>query len=405
MEYIDLLKNEVKKVFGRRILSSTDCENLSDDILRKSRVKISCNTIRRFFNLLKAKNAPSVYTLNALANYCGFFSFDNFVVSRMQTMATEPHEQEKILLGFLTLFFKQIEVVKRNDSTYLKLVQQLILHMEKYPAIIDRFQEEIAKTKIGQSFYYEQFVFIDKFNSYYGKGLQYYLNEKKTKESQLFAHSLLCYKEWLTGHREGVDKHYKKIKRYKVDRSVSSSVCARCFTAELLYTNIHGIDHENILANARRFYTSNRDLGENAYHLNCFEIILSEALILIAQYDEAMFYIRQILKKIKSNLSTHIDVALYENIYLFKAIVFANTGRKMKAYELLQDIDPYKFSFLSRQYLNILYLSAKQLIRNKNEDQEQIEHLIQETGFARLSFFCESNSGSLNNHISINSNR
>src|SRR4051812_42819534 len=272
MEYIDLLKDEVEKVFGRRILSSIDCENLSNDILRKSRVKISCSTIRFFFNLTKAKNSPSLYTLDAMANYCGFFSFDNFVGSRMHAVATEPQEQEKILLGFLTLFFKQIEVVKRNDFTYLKLVQQLILHLENYPTIIDRFQEEIAKTKIGQTFYYEQFVFIDKFNSYYGKGLQYYLKEKKTKESQLFGHSLLCYKEWLTGNKEGVDKHYKKIKRYKLDGTVSSSVSARCFTTELLYANMHGVNDENLLGNVRRFYTSNKDWGENAYQLNCFEI-------------------------------------------------------------------------------------------------------------------------------------
>ena len=185
MENIELLKDQVKKKFGRRILSSADCQNLCTDILRSSSVKISFNTIRRFFNLMKAKNAPSMYTLNALSNYCGFFSFENFVTSKVQGVGTEK-EYQKTLIGFLTLFFGQVVVFKKDDFTYLKMVRQSILHLENYPAIIDRFHQEIARTENGQGYYYERFVFIDKLNSYYGKGLHYYLKEKKTKEAQLF---------------------------------------------------------------------------------------------------------------------------------------------------------------------------------------------------------------------------
>ncbi len=72
MESIDLLKDEVKKIFGRRILSSADCQNLCEDILSTSSIKISFNTIRRFFSLIKAVSRPSIYTLNTLSNYCGF---------------------------------------------------------------------------------------------------------------------------------------------------------------------------------------------------------------------------------------------------------------------------------------------------------------------------------------------
>ena len=145
-------------------------------------------------------------------------------------------------------------------------------------------------------------------------------------------HSLLCYKNWLINNAEGIEKHYKKIKRYKIDKTISNSVSARYFTTELLYANANGLDKEDILATAREFYLSKNYCNENLYSLNCFEVIISEALILITQYDEAMFYISEILKKVKRSMSSHIDVALYENICLFKAVVFANTGRNMKAY-------------------------------------------------------------------------
>src|SRR3954470_15017377 len=177
---INLLKNEVEKRFGRRVISSADCQNLCNDILHTNSIKISFNTIRRFFNLMRATNQPSEYTLNALSNYCGFSSFGKFIIFKQQNIILENQNQDEILLSFLTLFFKQVEIFKPHDITFLNLVQQTILHLDHYPNMIDAFQREIAKTKNGQNFYFERFVFIDKLNSYYGQGLQYYLDEKQT---------------------------------------------------------------------------------------------------------------------------------------------------------------------------------------------------------------------------------
>jgi len=379
-----LLKNEVQEIFGRRIQSSSDCQNLCNDILRVNSVKISFNTIRRLFNLMKADSKPSKYTVNVLSNYCGFSSFDHFITTK-QSAITGPQEQNEVLLSFLTLFFKQIEVCKGNDVTFLKLVELTILHLQHHPSIIDRFVREIAKTRNGQNFYFEQFIFIDKLNSYHGKGLLHYLNEKKTQEAQIFGHSLLCYQSWLRKHNEGIEMHYKIVMGYKVNLSISSSVCARYFATQLYYADKFYLDQENIKLGARKFYYSMMQLKENASSLNCFEIILCEALILVGQCDEALFYIEEILKEVKRNVPSYIDVALYETICLFKAIVFARRGKKMKAGEILQDINPGKFSFLCKKYLNILYLSIRQVLKSKSEDQEEIQHLIQETGFIALS--------------------
>jgi hypothetical protein len=381
---INLLKNRVEKIFGRRIQSSAACQTLCNDIFEISRAKISFNTIRRLFNLMKP-GKPSLSTLNVLSNYCGFPSFDNFIIAVQQSAITEHQEEDQILLSYLTLFFKKIEVCKRNDTTFLRIVQQTILHLEQYPAIIDRFQQEIAKTKNGQTFYFEQFVFIDKLNSYYGKGLQYYLNEKKTKKAQLFGHSLLCYQSWLTQNNQEVEKHYKKVIELKIDKLGSAPLMARYFATQLYYNNVIGLNNESILVKIRQFYLSMKGRNESYSCLNCFEVILAEALTLVAQFDEALFYIDEFLEKVKTNICAYIDVALCENICLLKAIVFAHTGKEMNAYEILQDINPYKFCFLSKKYQNILYLSIEQILKNKIEHKEQRQHLIQETGFVRLS--------------------
>ena len=383
---ISLLKTEVEKIFGKRIQSSSDCHTLCNEILRTSDIKISFNTIRRFFNLMKADGSPSSYTLNALSNYCGFQSFDKFIGIRQQNAVPQEQEQEQdpVLLNFLILFFKQIEVCKKNDITYLSLVQQTIMHLDQHRFIIDSFQREIAKTKNGQSFYFEQFVFVDKLNSYYGAGLQYYLNEKKTKEAQLFGYSLLCYHSWLTQNNVGIEKYFRKVMQQGLNTAGSQSVNARYFTTQLFYADALALDQESILMQAKQFYLSTLKLKDNNLTSNCFEIIMAEALILTGNYENALFYLEEILKEVKRNIPSYIEVALYENICLFKAIVFANTGKKMKAYEILKDINPNKFSFLSRKFMNILYFSIRQMFRNVAVEQEQIHQSIRETGFTRL---------------------
>jgi hypothetical protein len=117
---------------------------------------------------------------------------------------------------------------------------------------------------------------------------------------------------------------------------------------------------------------------------DCFEIILAEALLLTSQFDEALFYMEELFIKLKRYVPSYIDVVLLETISLFKAIVFAHTGKKGKAAELLTELMPYSFCFLSKQYLTILYLLLKRSIRNHHADEEQMQYLIDHTGFNRL---------------------
>ena len=251
-----LLKSEVEKRFGKKIVSSADCQNLCDDILLTSKVKISFNTVRRFFSLMRAANQPSRYTLNALCNYCGFSSFDNFIIAKREKAVVEDHKNDEILLSFLTLFFKEIEVGRANDQTYLNLVQQTILHLDHYPHIIDAFQMEIAKTKNGQDFYFERFVFVDKLNSYFGRGLQYYLEEKQSEEAQVFGYSVLCYQSWLLQNKEDVERYYKKVMEYDIVDSEKPFINARYFASQLFYAEVFGLEHESIISKAKDFYFS-----------------------------------------------------------------------------------------------------------------------------------------------------
>src|SRR5438270_7415853 len=78
---ISKLKHEVEETFGRRIISSRDCIQLSEDIYFKAGDLINPNTLRRLYGLVKAEYPASTSTLSLLAKYCGFNSLDDIINS------------------------------------------------------------------------------------------------------------------------------------------------------------------------------------------------------------------------------------------------------------------------------------------------------------------------------------
>jgi hypothetical protein len=74
---IEELKIEVEKNFGRKISNRGDCELLSDDLFKKLNVNISYNTLRRLFGISEYRK-PRESTLDILAQYIGFNSYQNF---------------------------------------------------------------------------------------------------------------------------------------------------------------------------------------------------------------------------------------------------------------------------------------------------------------------------------------
>lgn len=74
---IEDLKVQVEKTFGRKIDSRGAAELLSEDIYLKTNYLISYNTLRRLFGLAEYRK-PRESTLNYLARYCSFESYQEF---------------------------------------------------------------------------------------------------------------------------------------------------------------------------------------------------------------------------------------------------------------------------------------------------------------------------------------
>ena len=377
----DALLKEIERVAGRKIMNASDCQSLSIDIFKKTQRKLSLNTLRRFFNLMKSEYKPSLFTLDILTEYCGYSNFSDFTNREQHGFALVAGEASSIV-DFLLFLFKDTEIRKLHDSSYLMLVSAVITNLEQWPTLIDTLQARIAKTVNGQVFYFEQFVNTDRINSYYGEGLKYYLHEKRMPEAQIFGHSLLCFGHWLAENNDAVERHYKQVIRHNIDEHTDLFNSGRYFASQIYYFHSKGQDLQPALLNARNFYTMIN--GYKAKSFPAFEYVLAETLILTGQYDDALIYINEAIKKRNNPIVPNIDVRLFESIYLFQAIGLAHVGKTEKAKDIFETISTSNFYFLSRQFNSILYLLLKKHFDKRNFQDKQLLYLVKQTSFTRL---------------------
>jgi hypothetical protein len=385
----EFLKIEIANTLGKNIKTSGDCLLLSNDIFNKISFKVNSNTLRRFFGLVKSNHSPSLTTLDILSKYCGFNSFDQFLKlkNKKYIIDTNNHYADSIL-NYLVSIFRETPVKESEDKTFSCVVKETITFIERHPELIDKFQRGVSKTKNGQDFYFEQFINIDKLNSFYGEGLLYYLLEKKTIEAQIFGHSLLCLKNWLTGNDLELARHYKHVNEYTLTKELHPLLSGRFFASQLLYADMCNLSTEKILTEARQIHKSIKYIKIKGKYrfFPCFEYIICPILFFTRHYEEALYYVNYYLDNYKQKPS-NIDTVSYLRMDLYAALVFIKTGQENKAYQLYKRIFPSNFSFLSKRYDTIMYSILNRTFDKAFSQDDHFSNLIQETGFKRLGSF------------------
>lgn len=378
-----LIKQEIENVFGRRIVSSRDCIQLSDEIFHRTKLQLNPNTLRRFFGLVKADHPPSNSTLTILSKYCGYQSVDDVKTSNINNEPTTETGNDEKVLNFLVSLFRNMEV-DSEDKTFLTLALNTVDFLNKNPSLRDKFQVQIAKTKNGQEFYFEKFVNIDKLNGYYGNGLRYYHSEKPVVRVQVFAHSLLVYRYWLTGNWEMLEHHFNILSTQNLSPAIPPFIYGRYWAAMLYHAEINSQSAEKVMLNAYKYYSGiSKEDDVNSFPR--FELYLAEALVLTGHFEEGLYYIGE-AKKRHSEKDDYAHWKFFQNFLLLETIALCKTGRYLAATEQFDKINPMHFYFLRKSLCHILYLLLTEQLKKRQSPKltGQIDTLIQETGFSRL---------------------
>jgi hypothetical protein len=378
---LELLKQEIEEVFGRPITSYRECVLLGDEIYKKTSFLVSYNTLRRFFGLVKAAYLPSTSTISILTQYCGYGSLQELVVKKNNLSRLEVNPSCN-LTDYIISFLRDTPVREQYDPTFAAVVKQTVVFLQDYQALSLLLQKDIAKTKSGQSYYFEQLININALNSYYGEGLRYYLNEKKTEKSQIFGHSLLCLRAWLAGDVDQVKMHYEEIVKQRVSKYLPPVTYYLHFVSSMLYASVEGLDTDKIVEDACMVDLSG--VTDNHQEFLWAEYLFGITLLLTGKYEELLYFFDTVDVNGRRQ-SAIIDDGYFEVNLVLNAIALARTGNLERAKKIYEQIHPSRFYFLTRKLDTILYIILAHLLHKENDKMQlQLNKLIEDTGFKMM---------------------
>jgi hypothetical protein len=379
-----LIKNEIEHVFGRSIVSSRDCIQLSYDVFQKTKCQLNPNTLRRFFGLVKATYPPSYSTLTILSKYCGFHSIDEVATLRKEETVQELDPE--VVLHYMVSLFRDTPVKDENDPTFLSMVVNTLNFLHHHPFLADKFQSQVAKTRNGQEFYFEQFINIDKLNAWYGDGLRYYYTEKQTPNAQVFAHSLLAFRYWLTCNDKMLKKHATTVQQQPFNEASAQPFILGRNYATLLYLGhaLH-LPVEDIIKESFEYHKKLSRNIKKDLSFPRFELYMAEALVLTGHYEDGLHYVWYAEKNYKVEHEHTGWRKFLQGFYLLQAIAYYKSGDLAAAGELYDRINPADFYFLRKKFSNILYLLLTEKLKRQHiKHSQQLSQLLQETGYQRL---------------------
>ena len=150
VQLFDKLKAEVERVFRKKILSYSDCLQLSDEIYLKTGQRLNVNTLRRCYHLVASKFNPSTSTLNVLSTYCGFTCFQHFTRTHNDGKITE--DQSHILSEYLSFMIAKLPSrTTRMRPTLIPSATQLFF-WNAIPGLLTIFKELYQKPVQARNF-------------------------------------------------------------------------------------------------------------------------------------------------------------------------------------------------------------------------------------------------------------
>lgn len=129
---------ETFRALGRKVETHKDCEILAENLELRTGKRIGITTLRRVFGLDSAKNMPSKHTLDTLAAFCGFNSWDTFVKNdtvKNEVKALEAIPINKIIDEYIGWGAIQEKALQLSEYTFQALKKKTAI---PYEYAIDR---------------------------------------------------------------------------------------------------------------------------------------------------------------------------------------------------------------------------------------------------------------------------
>lgn len=366
------LKKIVEEKFEIVISDSYSSKLLSELLLKNFGLKISYNTIRRIFEVVKSNNNPSVFSLNLLSKSIGFKGFEDFkkyiykfdkdifnelihlsyeskninhqaMMEFVKDLTSPNWEQAYQLKNVIDLciqiqdlnFLKQVLHLKYNneDEDFLEkftvCFQSLYFESKNKNIVVKNFiLQNIATSEILQRILLQVYISEDYLNDFWGDWLEV-ASIDLVKDMEVFKSILLC------------QKHYNQ---QRFDDAISLLTIAKKAVLNT-HLNIHPILLGRIAAWETIFHSNHQDSPlyfntiSNSFEKICYFIFYYR---LTETYNKNTFQdgiAESIdLSKIPTKLSA-FDKKLLNKFYLITVLYYHHIAAFEKAKTALLNVD------------------------------------------------------------------
>lgn len=374
MNTIDI-QRKICHLFGRKIINSNDCNELSDSIYIKIQKHISSQTLKRFFNIIKDGTKPSPNTIIILNEYIS--KLDNNYLKNKNLFEREI----KFILDFYS-----IELYDQNDFNYQLASANIAKKIYDSEFILNQVFQKLAETKAGQIYFFERFPFEDLLqNKTYQSALNLYTKKKKSIEANIYATSLLLKGYYLSKQKLFFFKKYLSINNIMINDELHPFVKGRYFANKIMYCDLMNQKENTItVIKKAKDYILAQSLKS---YFPFFEYIIIEALILTKHYEYIELF-SDAFKKVENVEKLPIESGYYESLKVFEIyyLIYQNDFKIAKS--KLNQLKSAKILFFQKKYFSILVsiLKVKMNI-DVDSNKKLLKQIIADTNYSIFNNF------------------
>jgi hypothetical protein len=382
---INEIKDLVRAKSGLLCSSFSDIGQLRAMIEKDTGEYLSIQTLNRFFGLIKSDFHASKGTLNVLARFANYDSFDEFIKAYKRPLKTTVFTDQ--MANTLGSIFKGISPAAGNEIDLCHVCLNVFRLINDDNCTGDAVYAQLAKTGLGRKYLYENLLYLDKLNGHYVPALKYYDLHARKKEEFALANSICCLRYFLNADQEKFELHFKKIQDIPLHEIVTFStvIIARIGAAYMFKQFVDsgsGPVNEKTKAVIKFVTDNNTHRFEDG--LSC--CILAEALLLAGAYNDALDFLYNPKIRFYTWFGDTEEAALKNQYRLLKLYAGICTKHTYSAgiTESVNTVGNAKFHLLSKDFYSILFNLAVVLTGNSKEikDAENcLERLIEKTGF------------------------
>ena len=365
------LRHKVIKVFGKQIVTATDCENLAALLVVNHKANISAQTLRRFFGLVRVSSKPSRFTLDLLAKFCGFTDFHHFADANSNSELEQFFGADE---NSGRDFWYKSEELCRQIADSAELLITTHQRMMPYPLVRKYFMENHPMRDMLGTVYSQYFLFYLKFNP--------------SNEAKIFAYGFLFKSAFLQGNEELMKVFYRQIAETELTPDVFVIPAGLKYGTMLLYADLVGDEALFTQTFTEMKEVRGHYIPASRASVCSFEYTVLESLIFTDRKSEIQFLLenntRQQLHQQKfipaDRKATHDEVWK-----ILCAVGYHKIGDTARSEKYFESVNLENLGFGWRKYYSLIYYFFLTEISEPCEQKKiylKLRDLVNETHFS-----------------------